>query len=288
MSNLPVLPPQEEWAQMKELSAMAFKSQLLPSSIKSQEAALIIQLKGRELGMSPMTAYANIYIVNGRPGISSEMLLALVRRDMPAAKIQFTKSTDTICEIKSRRPDEDFDTITTYTIDDAKRAGLLGKDNWKNYPTDMLRARAIGRMKRMCFPEIAMGVSHTPDELIEDSYIAPNLKDVGPAVPVQEIKPSKLKNHADDISNPSTVAVETKQETIEVKQEKVETKKSRKDLGSEITQYAKKISPVGFTKYVSDKVGELFQKSPGDLTDEEMVELISYLQIESEKVEVKK
>ena len=44
-----------------------------------------------------------------------------------------------------------------FTVEDAKRAGLTGKDNWRKYPSDMLWARMISRAKRRVAPDVCMG-----------------------------------------------------------------------------------------------------------------------------------
>ncbi len=51
-----------------------------------------------------------------------------------------------------------------YTIDDAKRAGLVGKDTWQKFTKNMLRAAAIREAARAYFPDVTSGV-YMPDEL---------------------------------------------------------------------------------------------------------------------------
>lgn len=50
-----------------------------------------------------------------------------------------------------------------YTWDEVLRAGLQGKDNYRHYPTDMLRSRLIGRALRTVWPK-ASGRFYTPEE----------------------------------------------------------------------------------------------------------------------------
>jgi hypothetical protein len=162
---LAILPSDNDWARLKEIGATALKSGLLPTSIKTPEAAAIIALKGWELGLKPLVSFAYISVVNGRPTCAAELMLAEIRRVYPKAIVKISKSTDTECVVQAKRPEEDALTEFKWTIEDARKAGLLGKDNWKNYPADMLFARTITRMKRRLFPEVLMGVDYVPEEL---------------------------------------------------------------------------------------------------------------------------
>ena len=51
------------------------------------------------------------------------------------------------------------------TMEDAKRAGLLGKTSWQRYPEDMLFARALSRGARRFCPDALGGAIYTPEEL---------------------------------------------------------------------------------------------------------------------------
>lgn len=59
-----------------------------------------------------------------------------------------------------------FDGTTTlfeWTIEEARRAGLLTKDNWNNYPADMLYWRCVARGVRSICPQ-ATGGFYLPEE----------------------------------------------------------------------------------------------------------------------------
>ena len=177
MSNeLTLLPTDSEMAQIKEIARMAVASKLLPEQIQTQEQAAIIMLKGKELGLPPMVAFAHINVIRGKPAMSGEIMLAYIRKDFPKAEINFVESTDKHCKITCRRnPNEQLMTIEM-TFDQAMTAGFakqwdkekrqsVVKDNWQKQPKTMLRWRCVSEMKRFVFPEVLMGVDYTPDEL---------------------------------------------------------------------------------------------------------------------------
>ena len=70
----------------------------------------------------------------------------------------------------------------TWTFAQAKSIGLTGKDNWKNYPRAMLRARCISEGIRTVYPGCVVG-TYTAEELEE----IPKAKDMGMAEVVEEI-----------------------------------------------------------------------------------------------------
>jgi hypothetical protein len=184
------LPTQQEWNQIKEMCMMAVKSGMLPSSIKTAEAAAIIALKARELGIPLMVGFAHIVVINGKPAMSAELIQAQARKNLPGLIFNIVKADNTVCIVECQRPERGSKMFTgTFTIEDAKRAGLLGKDVWKNYPAAMLRARAITATLRVVCPDALMGISHTPEELGSDSMdgvIETTAREVPPAVPSSE------------------------------------------------------------------------------------------------------
>jgi hypothetical protein len=195
MSNLVVqsnlLPAPAEFQTLKEIASMAVKSGLLPSSIKSPEQAVIIALKGRELGIPPMVAFSQISVINGKPCISAELMLSQIHQKVPSASINFIKNDNESCVIEAIRKNCKPSTWS-FTIEDAKSAQLLGKQVWKQYPAAMLRARAISAMARAVFPDALNGVSYTPEEMgaeveIDDQGME-TIKDITPVVGEKETK----------------------------------------------------------------------------------------------------
>jgi len=162
--NVTLFPSQAEWEMLKEQAAMVVKTGFLPSAIRTPEQAIAIALKGRELGIPPMQSFAHIYIIQGKPTISSELMLSLIFKNCPGAIMNYVQSTNDSCVIEAKRPNGSAARFS-FTMDDARRADLLGKGNWKNYPGAMLRARAIAIMARALFPDAIMGCSYTPEEL---------------------------------------------------------------------------------------------------------------------------
>jgi hypothetical protein len=146
---------------------------------------MAIILAGRELGLPPMTALRSIHLVEGRVTLAADLQLALVKRagvkhrwlrtDAEAATVELTRGAD-----------QPF--AFTYSIEDAKRAGLAGKQNWQRHTPAMLRARAISAAIRAYCPDVLTGV-YDPDELDSGAdRISPEISDEIPRV--VEIEPA--------------------------------------------------------------------------------------------------
>lgn len=160
------LPSESEWGQIKEICQAAVRSGMLPAAIKTAEAAAIIALKSRELGIPLMVGFANIHVVNGKPSMSAELMQAQARKNLPGLIFNITETDEKICTVQGQRPERgSLPVKVSFTIEEAKRAGLLTKDVWKNYPAAMLRSRAITAALRIICPDALMGVSYTPEEL---------------------------------------------------------------------------------------------------------------------------
>ena len=116
---------------------------------------------GESLGLSAATALMNIYNVNGMPSMKADLKLALAKRHPEYAGCEIDANTER-CIVKMKRRNEngtEESIISTFTIEDAKRAGLFPKkDNWRMYPQRMLKARAISYAVNDLFPDIVFGM----------------------------------------------------------------------------------------------------------------------------------
>ena len=130
---------------------------------KASEAAVIL-LTGRELGLAPMQSLRGIYVVNGTPVLSADLLVAVVRRSGLCASWRVVESTPEKCTISTLRQGESEATTKTWTIADAKRAQVTSKPIWGQYPAQMLRHRCAADLAREVYPDVVLGL-YTPEEL---------------------------------------------------------------------------------------------------------------------------
>ncbi len=84
---------------------------------------------------------------------------------------RMVESTDKVARYETHRRGEPVPTPMAFTWEDATRAGVTGKDNWKRYPAAMLRARCITALARAVYPDLAMGV-YDPDEVDQSPQVS--------------------------------------------------------------------------------------------------------------------
>jgi len=158
------LPGPQQWQILVQQADVFVKSGFLPKKIQKAEQALAIILTGRELGIGSMYALRSIDIIEGIPTPSPGLLLALIYRDHGDTALIPDEITDQVATCRYKRRGWSGYQEFSFTIQDAERAGLLSKQNWRQYPGAMLRARAISAIARLAFPECAAGL-YIPDEL---------------------------------------------------------------------------------------------------------------------------
>jgi len=145
---------------MLEQAEVLVKSGLLPRTVKTPAAAVAIMLTGRELGVPPMQSFRSIYVVDGRPTIGTELMAALLLQ--AGVTYNIDKLTEAGCQVTFQRSNG-MRYTSVFTAEDAKRAGLTGKDNWRAYPRDMLYNRAFATGARKIAPDVLVKM-YTPDE----------------------------------------------------------------------------------------------------------------------------
>ncbi|WKU45995.1 hypothetical protein Q3V23_19085 [Streptomyces sp. VNUA116] len=159
----PALPRMSVESKLDYCRAFA-ASGLLPRQYRQQPANLLYAVEYAEsLGLHPMVAITGVHVIEGKPSASSALISALVRRAGHRLRIKGDATAAVAQIIRSDDPDWTFE--IRFTIEDARRAGLLGKDVWQKYPAAMLKARALSAAARDACEEALFGVHYTPEEL---------------------------------------------------------------------------------------------------------------------------
>jgi hypothetical protein len=142
-----------------EVAKVLARTNFVPEPMRGQpEDIAASMMKGLELGIDPLDALANMYVVRGKVGFSAEFMR---RRVLEAGhEIVFEEQTDERCKVRGRRAGSNEWTTVLFTKAQAEKAGV---QNMSKYAADMLVARASSRLCRRIFPDVLGGA-----QIIED------------------------------------------------------------------------------------------------------------------------
>lgn len=172
MSNEVAVRDVDSWAPMLpavgDLAGKISGTSFVPKGLRGKpaETAACI-LAGREIGIGPMESLQKIHVVDGRPTMSAELMRSLVLR--AGHEIRFPTLTDDTVVAEGRRAGSESWTTIKWTMKDAQRVGLAGKAVWKQYPRQMLAARATAELCRLLFPDALGGITLTAEEVADEA-----------------------------------------------------------------------------------------------------------------------
>lgn len=119
-------------------------------------------LAGAELGLAPFQALQSIAVIGGNPSVWGDGALALVRASGLLEDFEETDDGHKATCRAVRRGETPI--IRSFDMDDAKKAGLFGKDTWAKYPRRMRQMRARAWALRDGFADVLKGL-HIAEEL---------------------------------------------------------------------------------------------------------------------------
>ena len=135
---------------------------------KNKDEALAIMLLCQAEGLHPGIAMRDYHVIQGRPTLKADAMLARFLNG--GGKVQWHELTDKAVSATFTHP-QGGEAKITWSFEDAKRIGLTGKDNWKNYPRAMLRSRVVSEGVRTVYPVAVVGV-YTPEEAADFTPVA--------------------------------------------------------------------------------------------------------------------
>ena len=135
--------------------------------VRTPDQAMSLMLIAQAEGLHPAIAARDYHIIQGRPSLKSDALLA--RFQANGGKIEWVEYTDQAVAAKVSHPQGGTVEIR-WSYQMAERAGLTKNPTWRQYPRQMLRARVISEGVRAVFPGVAVGV-YTSEE-VQDMTIS--------------------------------------------------------------------------------------------------------------------
>lgn len=147
--------------EMGKMAAAMVKSKLF--GFETPEQALSIMMIAQAEGRPAALAARDYHVIKGRPALKADAMLA--RFQSEGGVVEWAEYTETVVSGCFSHPKSCPKPVKIeWTIDMAKRIGLVSRENWRNYPRAMLRARVISEGVRATFPGIAVGI-YTVEEV---------------------------------------------------------------------------------------------------------------------------
>lgn len=191
MTNVTAMQPQPQRSfaltpqtldEAMQFAGVMAKSSIIPKDYQGNPGNILVAIQwGQEIGLSPLQAMQSIAVINGRPSIWGDAMLALVRG---SGLLEYIKEepTEEGCTCTLKRRGDQFEVARTFTPEDAKRAGLWGKPGpWQQHTKRMMQMRARAFALRDAFADVLRGV-----HIGEEAQDMPTERHMGA---VEEVKP---------------------------------------------------------------------------------------------------
>jgi hypothetical protein len=177
--------------------------------IQSEAAAATKIIIGRGLGLTDYDAMSGLHIIKGKAVLAANLMAAAIKRAGKYDYRAMVTDDEARIELRQRTHDGKWETIgmTSFTMEDAKRAGL-GGDNWRKYPKAMLFARAISSGYKAHCPD-ALGAApvyveaHGETEIPDD----PPAKPSAPAKPARQMTREERRADTEALLSPTPKAL---------------------------------------------------------------------------------
>lgn len=161
------------------------KGGMFASKFKSAEAVYTAMLLMQELGFEAVSGLSSVHMIHNVPALSSRALLSLLLRR--GYDLTWHERSDTAAEVTVRHPDRSGEHRVRYSLDDAKRAGLLSNRAWSNMPRSMLTARAMSELVSSWCADVLGGATiYTEEEVGDFAKPAPPPAPTSPAVDLHD------------------------------------------------------------------------------------------------------
>jgi hypothetical protein len=215
-----------------QFSDMLASSSMVPKAYQGKPQDILVCVQwGYEMGLAPMQALQNIAVINGKPSVYGDAMMALVQASAVCEDVEEyfenegTPNPVAVCiaKRKNRKP-----VVAKFSVEDAKRAGLWAKQGpWSAYPKRMMQMRARGFALRDAFPDVLKGLisAEEAQDYPDEAKPQPVAKPANPldlvakpepvAIPVQTSDPVIIEAAFADTVEPEPVVVQPVAEVVQ-------------------------------------------------------------------------
>lgn len=148
---------------MQRFAMVAVKSGHYKDLKDIASAVIRIQM-GREMGIGAAASLKSIQVISGTPTFSAAFIGAQIKRSRPRYNYFPKTITAKECILSFWEEGKEVGTWS-FTIEEAKLAGLASKEVWIKYPKSMLFSRCLTAGARIYCPDITVFPIYTSEEL---------------------------------------------------------------------------------------------------------------------------
>jgi len=175
--------------EIEQMATSVAASKLFGINNKDQAVALMLLCQAE--GLHPAIAARDYHLIQGRPALKADAMLA--RFQQAGGKVEWKEYTDAKVTGLFSHP-QGGSLEVSWSLAQAKAIGIANKDNWKNYPRAMLRARVVSEGIRSVYPGCVVGV-YTPEEVQDFTPPSPApAKDMGMAERVEDVSTTEIQD----------------------------------------------------------------------------------------------
>lgn len=146
----------------RNIAKWIYNGQLYPQ-FPTPESVFTIIMRGKELGVGVTTSLAGFHLIEGKPSASADLIRSLAERHEDCEYFRLVESTPESATWETKHRSHPEPTRYTYTLAEAKQAGLNG-GNWSKRPRDMVCKTAGSKLARIVYPGAVIGL-YAPEEM---------------------------------------------------------------------------------------------------------------------------
>lgn len=267
-----------EWAaelqSAHQLGTALCGTEFVPAGFRGKpEAAAAAILAGKSLGLDPMNALSNIFVVHGRPALYARTMVALVMAQ--GHEVVRTEATPERVTVSARRKGQQQWQDFTWSIQRARTAGYTGNKKYDTDPIAMLTAKAQAEACRTVAPDVLAGMPYSAEEVeLEDMGEKTPAGGKGEAPKTRKLSRPKAKaaeSPARPAPEPAPAAPAAEPEPV-ADTETGEVQEAQPEPEPEPVDYAAEVE----ARYGNaDALRELYNMASADGQDREILDLIA-------------
>jgi len=172
-----------------QIATAIANSTFVPTHFRGKpDECTVAMLYGATIGLDPMTAVQQIYVISGKPALYARAMVAIVLAAGHEIWVE-AESEGSVTVAGKRKGSENVQRVT-WTTQMAETAGYTSNKKYQTDPQSMLYARASGDLARRLAPDALLGMAYNVEEmsLVDDGPQRPATVQATPATQKDRVR----------------------------------------------------------------------------------------------------